>query len=1234
VTDWLKRFAWAILFIAACRNYADAQQASVDRWVGVGPEFGGIYALQYDPFNKHTLFAGTFYGGIYRSQDAGLTWSHLDTPFSRENVQSIAFDTVIAGRVYAATFQSGVYQSTDYGATWVQLNNGLTNLNVLSLAIDPFDSNTLVAVTPGGNFLSNDAGVNWQEIAKGMPATSAYFHPTQKGVVYLGLTSIGVARSTDEGSTFSPFNTGISTVGVISMNYDQVSKSLYAGSFKGAFRLPDGSDTWQNITVNLPAANVSQVLHDSNQVSGGRLVAVTDGGLFQMPDQGTQNWQLIGYFPCRILLIQPDDGVYYVATNNQGLVLSLNGTYDWRSENKGFQNLFIGSMASTRFSDGIALYAGSDHGVYAATAASPSWSPSTNLFQTIFEVTPHPTDSKIVFAGTERTGVWKSQDQGKTWERTSKGMVSPQVAAIERSPVDPYTLWAGALAGLYFSRDNGTSWTPATQVPLTSIRTVAVDPVRAGVVLVGTSDGQVWASYDGGNLFRPVQGLPKEPVSQLKITSAGGTPIIYALVSGKLYVSIDDTFSWYSVSSTITDVIHRIDVDPTDSQVLYIATEGGLFKSTDRGSSWTMSSEGIAEPFLLSVVVDPFNASTVFAATSAGVYRSTDAAATWAPVSDGLTPGPVDQLVYDPATQGRLYALVRGLGMYESEDDGDHWNQHNSGLPYTETIAISADPILPGTTYAGNNLQGIFISSDSGANWKASDQGMGMLVRGIVIDSQNPSTMYAGSLYGGMFKSTDGAASWTNIGLITSPIFKAAIDPTRTNIVFAATGLGVARSKDSGNKWTLLGQRSSYVNCMTSDPRSRNIIYICSQNNVFRSSDGGVIWDSISDGLPGGVIQGVAVDGSTGDLYAIVYPSSIYKRPADTGIWQLSDDISWSQKALYAIAADPSSGAVWVALESGGVLASFDRGHTWSLNGFGLTGVHLTNLIEDPFVRNTLYAISPDSGVLKSVDGGVIWQQSNEGLPTTSVSAIAADQNNSGVLFVVVNQGFFRSVDYGATWTRMGTGFGDAYISVLMADAFDSSTIYAGGLSLGIFKSTDQGQNWTSAFTGLNSPDITALAQGPSPGIIFAGTLGSGFEKTMDGGASWSGGNFGEATQVTQTIAIDPKNPSTIYAGTGTIGVVKSIDGGDSWKIMDKGLDNLAVFSMAIDPVNTNTIYIGTYSAGVYVSDDGAASWTHLTTKGLFVPFVTSLTIDPVDHNVVYAGTEGGGVFRYSRIGK
>jgi photosystem II stability/assembly factor-like uncharacterized protein len=1234
VTSWAKGLAWTVVCVSLWHNVSFAQQNSLDRWVGVGPDFGGIYALQYDPFNKRTLFAGAFYGGVYRSTDAGLSWSHLDSPFSSENVQSIAFDAAIAGRVYVSTFQGGVYQSNDYGASWVQLNNGLTNINVLSLTIDPFDSNTLFAVTPSANFLSNDAGASWRETAKGLPANAALFHPTQQGVIYLALTSNGVACSTDGGATFSTFNTGMGNASVISFSYDQSTQYLYAASFKGAFRIAAGASMWENITNNLPAGTINQVIHDSNQPSGPRLLAVTATGLYQMPDQGSQSWQLIGYFPSRILLIQPDDGVYYVATYTQGLLVSLNGTYDWKPLNKGLQNLFIGAMASPRFSDGIAIYAGSDHGIYTINGLSPSWVPSSNFFETIFEITPHPTDSQTVFAGTERSGVWKSQDQGNTWQRKSKGMQSPQVASIERSPVAPSTLWAGALAGLYFSRDNGASWTPATQVPITSIRAVAVDPARSGVVLAGTSDGQVWASYDDGNLFRRVQGLPTAAVSQLKITSVNGFPVIYALVGGQLYVSTDDTFSWFSVTSTITATVYSADVDPSNSSILYIATNNGLFKTTDGGVSWTISGNGMQEPFVLSVAIDPFDPVTVFAATSAGVYRSADAANTWQSISGSLPAGPVDRLEYDPTTPGRIYALVRGLGVYASEDNGDDWSQRNNGLPFSEAISVSADPIQPGTIYAGTNLQGIFLSSDGGVDWTASDQGMGMLVRGIVIDTLNPSTIYAGSLYGGMFKSSDGGDSWTNIGLTGTPIFKTAIDPAQPNNVFAATAVGVARSNDAGNKWTFLGQRSAYVNCMTSDPRNRNVIYICSQNNVFRSSDGGVVWDTLSDGLPGGVVNGMAVDGTTGDLYAIIDPSYIYKRPADTGLWQIVDDFSWSQKKLVSIAADPVSGAVWAAIESGGILASFDYGKTWSIKGIGLTGVHLTKLMKDPFLRNTLYGISSDSGVLTSVDGGEVWQQANVGLPTNSVSAIAGDQNNSGVVFVATDQGFFKSMDYGATWTRMGNGFGTAIVSVLMVDQVDSNTLYAGGLSLGIYKSIDQGKSWISSFAGLNSADIAALAPGPGPGIIFAGTLGSGFQKTTDGGASWSGGNFGETIQVAQTIAIDPKNPSTIYAGTATVGVIKSTDGGDTWKLMDKGLDNLAIFSMAIDSINTNTIYVGTYNSGVYVSDDGAGTWTHLTTNGLFVPFVTSLAVDPIDHNKVYAGTEGGGVFQYNRIGK
>jgi photosystem II stability/assembly factor-like uncharacterized protein len=112
-----------------------AAQGQAGVWEPLGPSAGTVFAIESDPFDARVMIAGSYFGGLYRSADHGVTWTHLPTPFSSRLVLGLAHAPGRNGTLYAGTFQDGLYRSLDGGATWTKRSTGLPEPHVQAVAI-------------------------------------------------------------------------------------------------------------------------------------------------------------------------------------------------------------------------------------------------------------------------------------------------------------------------------------------------------------------------------------------------------------------------------------------------------------------------------------------------------------------------------------------------------------------------------------------------------------------------------------------------------------------------------------------------------------------------------------------------------------------------------------------------------------------------------------------------------------------------------------------------------------------------------------------------------------------------------------------------------------------------------------------------------------------------------------------------------------------------------------------
>ncbi len=273
------------------------------------------------------------------------------------------------------------------------------------------------------------------------------------------------------------------------------------------------------------------------------------------------------------------------------------------------------------------------------------------------------------------------------------------------------------------------------------------------------------------------------------------------------------------------------------ADVLYAGSFGlGVFRSEDRGTTWTKSGEGVSDPFILSLATAKDG--TVYVGTfRGGVFRTTDQGKTWHSVNGGLKRKEVKTLL---AVGDHMYAGTAD-GAYRLNTSDDRWAVVTSGLDeiLVHALAQSAD----GTLYAGTSGKGVLRFKANSSGWVRFHHGLkdheGMVenfIRVLTIDREGG--IYAGTFDGGRVSKPDGGSTWR-------PISRALPNDSIRGIIFnsrglfVATGHGIFKTTDKGRQWVPLnnGLTSMAVQVLVESPSGS--LYAGTNAGAFRSDDDG-----------------------------------------------------------------------------------------------------------------------------------------------------------------------------------------------------------------------------------------------------------------------------------------------------------------------------------------------------------------------------------------------------------
>lgn len=514
-----------------------------------------VRAFIQAPSNPRMFFVGTL-DGVYRSADAGASWTQISPPGSKEihEIESLAVDPVDPDIVYAGTWHLP-WKTTDGGKSWHNLKQGLIDdSDVFSIILDPERPRTVFLSACSGIYKSESAGDKFRKI-QGIPSTARRTRvlkqdPVNREIVYAGTTE-GLYKTVDGGRSFKPMTGPEVIVNDVFVDPKNPERVLLATDRGGVLASTDAGASFAISNEGLSERKVEALLVDRGDASHLYAGVVNDksyGGVFVSTDGG-KGWQQIG---------KGLDGrdVYALAQTKDGTVLA--GT------SHGIFVLDPPSTAEASSAPGEGTSAAKTAGAEGAGASLLVWEPRNTIANTIVKTTTQTVrgthvntekqvkapvielESRVnsldvsgdVWLAATSYGLLTSRDQGASWQG------GPVMGAGEYLSVTTHDeMMAAARAdGVVLSKDHGQTWWPmGIPTMLTRIHRVRFSP--DGTLWLGAREG-VYFTRDKGKTWLWIERLAFRDVDDLDYDAALGRVVVSSRNSDEIYSIDPKTMTW------------------------------------------------------------------------------------------------------------------------------------------------------------------------------------------------------------------------------------------------------------------------------------------------------------------------------------------------------------------------------------------------------------------------------------------------------------------------------------------------------------------------------------------------------------------------------------------------------------------------------------------------------------------------------------------------------------------
>jgi hypothetical protein len=627
-------------------------------------------------------------------------------------------------------------------------------------------------------------------------------------------------------------------------------------------------------------------------------------------------------------------------------------------------------------------------------------------------VTPHPTNDSIVYIGAANGGVWKTTDAGVNWTPTFVNVGSQSISAIHVEAGTPQNVWAGT--GDRFDGD------------------------CSGYL----SDG-VFLSTDGGINWSPRNsGMSLSTITSL-VTQANNANVVLAAGFGDRCNQGGDA-------------------------------NGGIYRSTDKGASWTQVMDRKVED----LVALPGTSTVLASAPGSGVYRSSDGGATWTLLGAANTASRM-RLAVAPSNPSVIYALTN-TNLYRSDNAGSTWSSISTSAcdgQCTYNLSLGVHPTNPQTIIVGAIRPRRSTNGGSAFTTLTNTWGSSQQVHQdthVVRYSLNDSNRIWIGGDGGLWRSDNGASSWVNMNanLNITQYYDIVVHPTDPNIVFGGAQDNSSSRRTTSNVWDLtFVNGDGFMNAI--DDSNAAIVF----QNGYPSGSTPSIYRSTQSGAPG-TFAAAGSNGLTGGGFPWVTPTDVAGGYHFVGGYYVSRALTSASTMSWTTISPRVSGTVSVITakkigSSVHVYAGTDSGKIY-------------------------YSANGASTSVADVSGA---------LPTGRISDVAIDPTNGSRAFVTrasfSGSKLYRTTSGGGTWTALGTGLPNIPANTVVIDPLNLQRVFV-GTDIGVYESVDGGANFAPFSDGMPAGLVVSdLEIDNSPHVLTAGTYGRGaWQTTLSSGSS------------------------------------------------------------------------------------------------------------------------------------
>ena len=690
-------------------NACLAQSGPVDpklfsdmRWREIGPmRAGRTRAIAGVPSQPATFYLGMVNGGVWKTTDAGATWLDLWQGQPSGSIGSIAVANSDPNIVYVASGEGlqrpdlstgdGVYKSTDAGKTWTHLPGLRDAQQIGQLAIDPKDPNKVFVAATGhpygpneerGLYLTRDGGKTFKRVLYTNDRTGAsevQIDPNNPNIVYAGMWQRQEA----------PWENG-----------------SFIGAEGGLYRSTDGGETFTKLTGHGLPDDILQVQLSIAPSDSKRIYAeiglVRGGVMLMRTDDGGESWvhapiddsrpeARIGGGDVPVPKADPKDpNTVYVAT-----------VVTWKSTDAGktwtglrgapggddYQNAWINPQNT----DIIAL--ASDQGVIISQNAGKSWTEWYNQpTAAMYHVSVDNAFPYRVCGGQQDSGsacVDSRSNDGRITFHDWHPVGIEEYGYAAPDPLDPDIVYGGKVTR--YDRRTGQIQNVAPPMPYRALRTqpLQFSPVDPHSLYFATNT--LWLTKDGGKNWKQVSpDLSRE--------------------TWELPPAVSDYKDSPNAKVTRRGVIYALGLSPLDINRLWAGTDDGLiWTTTDGGANWANVTPPAMKAFwkVFNMDAGHFDKLTAYAAVNTlrlddmrpHLFRTHDGGKSWTEIDTGLPAGAATSTIReDPKRKGLLYAGSE-TQVYVSFDDGDHWQSLRLNMPASSVrdLQVKDDDLVAGT---------------------------------------------------------------------------------------------------------------------------------------------------------------------------------------------------------------------------------------------------------------------------------------------------------------------------------------------------------------------------------------------------------------------------------------------------------------------------------------------------------------------------------------------------------